>query len=72
MWGDIALISRRVIHNISILHEKYNTMMSFPTCIKKDPYLSIQRNKYGNINKVKHYKKKIIRNILSEQDLSFF
>ena len=72
MWGDIALISRRVIHNISILHEKYNTMMSFPTCIKKDPYLSIQRNKYGNINKVKHYKKNIIRNILSEQDLSFF
>ena len=72
MWGDIALISRRVIHNISILHSKYNPMMSFPTCIKKDPYLSIQRDKYGNIRKVRHNKKKIIRNIFSEQDLSFF
>ena len=72
MWGDIALISRRIIYIIASLHSKYNSLMSFATCIKKNPYVSIHRNTDGVILKVKHNKKKISKSFLSEQDTSFF
>lgn len=72
LWGDIALISRRVINCIALLHSKYNSLMSFATCIKKNPYVSIKRNANGEIVKVKHNKQVIIKDFLSEQDSSFF
>ena len=71
-WGDIALISSRIISHSIFLHYLYNAKFTFPTCLKVNPYVSFIKNKEGIIYRVNHSNHNEKNRGYAEQDSSFF
>lgn len=72
IWGDLALIPRTVLDNIVLLKENYKYLLSFPTKVRENPYVSFIRNDDGEVAQIFHSNDGEYFYGLAEQDCSCF
>jgi beta-phosphoglucomutase len=73
LWGDQILLKAETIVLSLIAHEnRFNANLTFPTIIKKNPYIHFQRDESGKIIQVHQAREEKIATNLGENDCGVF
>lgn len=73
VWGDQVTLSSRTVEACVRLHEhRSNALLTFPSILKRDPYIHFQRGKDGRISGVLEAREKPIPDPIGENDCGLF
>tara|TARA_Y100000816_G_scaffold168727_1_gene121020 strand:- start:9449 stop:10354 length:906 start_codon:yes stop_codon:yes gene_type:complete len=71
-WGDLAIIPSSYIFYSVLFHEKFNSFITMPTKLMKDPYVAFIRDSNGKFSDIFHSNENSQYFGYAEQDCSFF
>ena len=73
VWGDqVCLRKETVLLSMAVHQRNSNNLLTFPTVMKKDPYIDIQRDENGKIMKVLQRREGEIKIEIGENDCGLF
>ena len=73
VWGDQATVSERTCRLCMVAHEaRLNAQLTFPTFMKTNPYIDVQREPSGRIKKILQKREGEITSTVGENDCGVF
>ncbi len=73
LWGDqVCLLDKTILMTLALHQLNPDNLLTFPTILKKDPYIHFQRNDNGRIQKVLQRRENEIQVDKGENDCGFF